>query len=173
MQTATKVDEHRSEVICRFPEDGEYAYHQTSRFMWADGRIEVREFPTRLQGDRLILSGIIEGWAAEVSLDEHQRTVMLYWRRQEHSELYLYEMIQISDCSRYRNRVWQWFTDEGRLARRTLIDEHKVSQGLSLGLARRGQTTLPASARAVRLAALLPTVMKARTASAQCKFHCL
>ena len=123
-----KIDEHRSEVICRFPEDGEYAYHQTSRFIWADGRTEVREFPTRLQGDRLILSGIIEGWAAEVSLDEHRRTVMLYWRRQEHSELYLYEMIQISDCSRYRNRVWQWFTDDGRLARRTLIDEQKVSQ---------------------------------------------
>ncbi len=35
-------------------------------------------------------------------------------------------MIQLSDCGRYRARVWQWFKD-GRLDRRTLIDEEKVS----------------------------------------------
>jgi hypothetical protein len=51
---------------------------------------------------------------------------MLYWTRNDEPDGYVYEMIQLSDCGRYRARVWQWFRD-GRLSRRTLIDEHKVS----------------------------------------------
>ena len=41
-------------------------------------------------------------------------------------DAYLYEMIQLSDCGRYRSRVWQWFAD-GKLTGRTLIDEQRVS----------------------------------------------
>ena len=42
-------------------------------------------------------------------------------------DIYLYEMIQLSDCGHYRSRVWQWF-QEGRLVKRTLIDEQFVSK---------------------------------------------
>jgi hypothetical protein len=41
-------------------------------------------------------------------------------------KLYLYEMIQLSDCGRHRHRVWQWLRD-GKIEMRTLIDEKKVS----------------------------------------------
>ena len=122
-----KVDEHRSKLICRFPEDGEYPYHQTNHYSWEDGRTEVRDFPTQIKDGRIIFSGEIEGWAAEVPLDENHRTVMLHWNRTDRDDLYLYEMIQISDCSRYRNRVWQWISKEGKILQRTLIDEVKVS----------------------------------------------
>jgi hypothetical protein len=56
--------------------------------------------------------------------------MMLYGVRRDEPGLYLYEMIQLSDCRRYRSRVWQWFRD-GRLLRRTLIDEVKVSDDWS------------------------------------------
>jgi hypothetical protein len=51
---------------------------------------------------------------------------MLYWQRKGDEELYLYELIHLSDCGSQRSRVWQWIRD-GRIEARTLIDEHKVS----------------------------------------------
>ena len=50
---------------------------------------------------------------------------MLHWTRQNEPGVYLYEMIQLSDCGQYRSRVWQWFR-QGRLTGRTLIDEVRV-----------------------------------------------
>ena len=69
----------------------------------------------------------IDGWAAEVDLDAFNRTTMLNWTRHNEPDLYLYEMIQNSDCRNYRSRVWQWFKN-GRLLKRTLIDEHFVTK---------------------------------------------
>jgi hypothetical protein len=122
-----KIDEHRSRLFCRFPDDGPYPYHQTNHYAWADGRTEVRDFPAFFRDGRIIWDNeLIVGWAAEVALDDFGRTVVLYWKRNDGSDAYLYEMIQISDCGRYRNRVWHWFKD-GRLFQRTLIDEEKFS----------------------------------------------
>lgn len=121
-----QVDEHRSRLECRFPETGPWPYHQTNRYTWADGRSETREFPASVEDGRLIWHGdLIDGWCAELDLDTHGRTVMLYWTRKNEPGIYLYEMIQLSDCGRHRARVWQWFRD-GRLCARTLIDEVKV-----------------------------------------------
>ena len=100
-----KMDEHRSRLICRFPLEGPHPYHQTNLYTWADG---------------------LTGWAAEVDLDPFRRTVMLYWERQGEPDLYLYEMIHLSDCGRFRSRTWQWLRN-GRIHLRTLIDEEKVS----------------------------------------------
>lgn len=120
----TKIDEHRSRLVCRIKEDSQY--HQTNMYRWADGKKETRDFPAKIEGDKLILSGIIEGWAAAVDLDDKQRTMMLHWTRQGEPDLYLYEMIQLSDDSNARARVWQWFRND-RLMQRTLIDEVRVS----------------------------------------------
>ncbi len=121
------IDEHRSRLVCRIPDGGPYDYHQTNHYTWADGRTEVRDFPARYRDGRVWFDNeLITGWAAEVPLDEHRRTMMLHWLRKGESGLYLYEMIQISDCGRLRTRVWQWLRD-GRCVMRTLIDEHKVS----------------------------------------------
>lgn len=122
-----KVDEHRSRLVCRFPEHGEVPYHQTNHYTWADGRTEVRDFPAAYRDGRVWFDNeLIAGWAAEVGLDEFDRTVMLYWQRKGEPDLYLYEMIQLSDDGRSRSRVWQWIK-AGRIHMRTLIDEEKVS----------------------------------------------
>lgn len=123
-----KMDEHQSRLICRFPTNGPIPYHQTNHYTWADGRTETREFPGEFRDGRLwFISDLIDGWAADVPLDPHSRTVMLHWKRKGEPETYLYEMIQISDCGKYRSRAWQWIR-EGRVAMRTLIDEHRISE---------------------------------------------
>jgi len=123
--TGNKIDEHKSRLLCRIPEEGQY--HQTNFYFWADGKKEVRDFPTRIEGNKIIFYSEIDGWAAPVELDEFKRTMMLRWTRKDEDNLYLYEMIQMSDCGKYRNRVWQWFKD-GKLIQRTLIDEQLVSR---------------------------------------------
>lgn len=122
-----KIDEHASRLVCRIPDSGPVPYHQTNHYRWADGRTEERDFPGEYRDGRLwFVNDLIDGWAAEVPLDEHNRTMMLHWTRRGEPDTYLYEMIQISDCGRYRSRVWQWIKD-GKTFRRTLIDEEKVS----------------------------------------------
>ena len=123
-----QVDEHRSRLVCRIPSSGPYPYHQTNHYTWSDGRREVRDFPASYADGRLWFDNeLITGWVAEEPLDQHRRTVLLYWVRKGEPELCLYEMIQLSDCGRYRTRVWQWLRD-GRCAMRTLIDEHRVAE---------------------------------------------
>jgi len=133
-----KTDEHQSQLICRFPQQGAWPYHQTNHYRWADGRTETREFPALIEDGKLVWQGgLIAGWAASVPLDSFGRTMMLYWERLQEPGIYLYEMIQLSDCGRYRSRVWQWFR-QGQLFQRTLIDEMRVTGPAT------GQATWPA-----------------------------
>jgi len=121
------IDEHRSRLVCRFPDSGPHPYHQTNHYTWADGRTEVRDFPADYRDGRIWFDNeLIYGWAAEVGLDDHGRTLMLNWTRKGEPDLYLYEMIQMSDCGRYRARIWQWIK-AGQIHMRTLIDETRVS----------------------------------------------
>jgi len=123
-----KIDEHRSRLVCRFPQRGPYPYHQTNHYSWEDGKREVREFPAHYSYGRLTFDNeLIPGWAAEEPLDDFHRSVMLYWQRKGEPDLELYEMIQLSDCGQYRHRVWHWYK-AGRIAQRTLIDETFVSR---------------------------------------------
>ena len=119
-----KIDEHKSRLICRIRDDAEY--HQTNLYRWANGDRESRDFPADIADGRLMFATDIDGWAAAVDLDEHQRTMMLHWTRVGEPDLYLYEMIQISDDNEARARVWHWFKND-RLLKRTLVDEKRVS----------------------------------------------
>ena len=122
-----KIDEHRSRLVCRFPEGGAHPYHQTNHYAWSDGRTEVRDFPATYRDGRVWFDNdLITGWAAEVGLDEFNRSIMLYWERKGEPDLYLYEMIQVSDDGRSRCRTWQCIKG-GNIHMRTLIDEEKVS----------------------------------------------
>lgn len=121
------MDEHQSRLVCRIPSSGPYEYHQTNHYTWADGRKEVRDFPANYRDGRIWFDNeLIKGWAAEVPLDEFNRTLMLYWKRKGEPDTYLYEMIQIDDEAKLRTRVWQWIRG-GKIRQRTLIDEHKIS----------------------------------------------
>ena len=122
-----KTDEHKSRLVCRFPEDGNHPYHQTNHYTWDDGRTDVRDFPAIVADGRLRWDNeFIQGWAADISLDDYGRTTMLYWVRTGEPDLYLYEMIQISDCGQKRARTWQWFKNDALISR-TLVDERKES----------------------------------------------
>jgi hypothetical protein len=123
-----KIDEHRSRLFCRFREEGPYPYHQTNHYTWEDGRTDVRDFPATYADKRVWWDNeLIKGWAAEVALDQNQRTVMLYWQRQGDPSLYLYEMIQIADDGRSRCRTWHWIRN-GLLETRTAIQERLIDR---------------------------------------------
>lgn len=122
-----QIDAHRSKLVCRIPDDAQNIYHQTNHYTWEDGSTEIRDFKGEAFEDKLVFDNdLIKGWAAEVKLDENRRTMMLHWERVDEPGIYLYEMIQLSDCGKLRTRVWQWIKD-GKTLKRTLIDERKVS----------------------------------------------
>lgn len=122
-----KIDEHKSRLICRIPEDAPNVYHQTNIYTWEDGRTETRDFPAIYRDGRIWFNNeLIDGWAAELDLDASNRTTVLHWRRKEEPGLYFYEIIQLSDCGKKRARTWQWFRND-ELSQRTLIDERKIS----------------------------------------------
>jgi len=123
-----KIDEHASRLLCRFIDDDEMPYHQTNHYRWPDGKSEIREFPATYRDGRVWWDNdLIQGWAAEVPLDEYSRTVMLYWQRTGDPSLYLYEQIQISDEGQDRCRTWHWIRN-GRLETRTAIQERLVTR---------------------------------------------
>lgn len=123
-----KIDEHTSRLLCRFPDVGPVPYHQTNHYRWADGKVEIREFPAEYRDGRVWWDNeLIQGWAAEVSLDDRHRTIMLYWQRTGDPGLYLYEQIQISDDGHNRCRTWHWIRN-GLLETRTAIQERLVTR---------------------------------------------
>ncbi|XBQ16650.1 MAG: DUF3598 family protein [Oceanicaulis sp.] len=117
-----ELDRHDSHLICRFPEDGEWDYHQTNRYSWADGKSEEHVFPATYAEGRIWWdTERIEGCAWEIDA----RTVCLTWVRKDLPGEYLYEMIQISQDGNKRGRTWHWFKDD-EMYMRTLIKERRV-----------------------------------------------
>ncbi len=118
----TLVDEHRMHTICEFPSDGTFAYIQSNRLEWADGRTEERSFggvfrDGLLHWDTDRFSGI--GW------ETHGGVVMLRLDRKDVANAHFTEMIELSVDGNSRSRTWQWFED-GLPTRRTLCDEWRV-----------------------------------------------
>ena len=127
-KTGAKVDEHKSRLLCRFPENGPYEYHQTNYYFWEDGRKEIRDFPANYRDGRIWWDNEhITGWAAAMQPDDLNRSTCLNWTRKGEPDLYLYEMIQLSDDNQFRSRTWHWFRN-GRCFQRTLIDEVFVTR---------------------------------------------
>ena len=88
----------------------------------------MRDFPATYRDGRVWWDNeLIQGWAAEVPLDEYNRTMMLYWQRTGDPSLYLYEQIQIADDGQSRCRTWHWIRD-GKLETRTAIQERFVTK---------------------------------------------
>ncbi|MEP5938217.1 MAG: DUF3598 domain-containing protein [Erythrobacter sp.] len=127
--TGEKVDEHKSRLICRIPEDGKPDdYHQTNYYFWEDGKTDFREFPANYKDGRIWFDNdLIKGWAAPMQPDDQHLSQCLNWVRKGEEGLYLYEMIQVDKAVENRARVWHWFRD-GKCYLRTLIDEKFVSR---------------------------------------------
>ena len=117
-----RIDEHKSHLTCRFPEEGEWDYHQTNKYVWADGKQEEHVFPAKYAEGRIWWdTERIEGCAWEID----SRSICLTWVRKDLPGEYLYEMIQLSADGNKRGRTWHWFRDD-EMYMRTLIKEHRV-----------------------------------------------
>jgi hypothetical protein len=121
--TGQLTDQHRSRLICRIGSGLIADYHQTNYYYWEDGRMETREFPAWYEDGRIRWDNdLIKGWAAAMKPDDYNRSTCLNWTRHGEPDVYLYEMIQLSDDGINRSRTWQWFK-HGKCFQRTLIDE--------------------------------------------------
>ena len=122
-KTGALTDQHRSRLFCRMVDEGRNGYHQTNHYYWEDGRTEVRDFPAWYENGRIWWDNdLIKGWAAAMQPDDYNRSTCLNWTRHGEPDVYLYEMIQLSDDGINRSRTWQWFK-HGKCFQRTLIDE--------------------------------------------------
>ena len=118
-----ETDRHASRIAVAFPEEGEFAYRQSNRFTWADGRMMEAEHPGAFRDGALHWdTGLIRGraWQGDA------RTCILTWERTDTPGAHLYELIVLAPDARTRNRTWHWFRDGARY-QRTLIDERKVA----------------------------------------------
>lgn len=116
------LDRHRTWTRCEFPTAGDYAYIQSNRLRWDDGRtIERRSGGTFCDGllhwdtERFVGTG----WKTRAGV------VMLRLDRKDEPGAHFVEMIILSDDGRTRARTWQWF-EHGVPTRRTLCDERRV-----------------------------------------------
>lgn len=127
-ETGEKIDEHKSRLICRLPDDGQPAdYHQTNHYYWADGRHEAREFPASYSDGRIWWDNEhIKGWCGAMEPDDNHLSMCLHWERKGEPGVYLYELIQVDKDNKHKSRTWQWFRD-GKCYMRTLIDEKFVT----------------------------------------------
>ncbi len=108
------IDEHKSRLILRFSQDGPTPLLHTNIYTWEDGRKVRRHFPVNFDNGRLLYDNeLIKGYFERVSEDDHNQTVLGYWRNKARDGIYCYEMIQRSGDGTYRTRVWQWIKDDG------------------------------------------------------------
>lgn len=118
------LDQHRVTVRCEFPEVGPHVYIQHNHFIWDDGR-----------ETRAVLPGVIRDgmlwWDVETfhgySWETRDGILLLNLTRKDEPGANFFEMITIGSTGEFRSRTWQWFRD-GKLYRRTLCDEERVSR---------------------------------------------
>lgn len=120
----TLVDAHQSEIINDCPAMGEFAYIQTSRFLWPDGRHEEHVFPGRLVDNQLLWK--TERLVGAAFTSAHAPHAMfLRFARVDLPGIEILEMIEADFSAGIRMRSWQWRKD-GQPFRRTIVDEHRV-----------------------------------------------
>jgi hypothetical protein len=118
----TILDRHTSHLTCQFPTDGTHDYYQINRYTWANGKQEEHRFPAAYRDRKLWFdTERIQGNAWEAD----DATLILRFTYKTVPDFYLYEMIQISPCNRYRARTWHWFKNH-QLFQRTVIQEERT-----------------------------------------------
>lgn len=119
----TLLDRHHTWTRCDFPTTGEFAYVQSNRLTWDDGREVERSFGG-VYGDGLLQ------WDTErfvgTGWETREGVLMLRLDRKDEPGVHFIETISLSDDGATRARTWQWF-EQGRPTRRTLCDEHRVT----------------------------------------------
>jgi hypothetical protein len=122
--------EFPSEIIARVQAQGDrLVYRQTNRYTPATGPAQVIESAGEVRDGRIWFSNErLDGWAMDIAADDSRRGSLLFMTFKDGSGLYAHEIISCSDDGRQRSRATQYLKD-GRLVRRTQIDEEKVTDG--------------------------------------------
>lgn len=118
----TLIDRHRMWTGCVFPNEGPFAYVQSNRASWDDGREEERSF------GGVYRDGLLH-WDTDrffgTGWETREGVVMLRLDRKDEPGVHFIEMIVLSADGRTRARNWQWF-ENGSPTRRTLCDERRI-----------------------------------------------
>jgi len=117
------VDEHRSSVICEFPQSGPYVYIQHNIFTWKSGYESRSTLPGTYRDGRLWWDTETFHGSAWQTLDG---LILLNLIRKDEPGASFIEVIAMGDTGEHRARTWHWFKD-GKLYKRTLCDERRVS----------------------------------------------
>jgi hypothetical protein len=120
-------DRHATRVICEFPSEGEVVYRQHILFTWEDGRVrsdvfEGVERDGALWYDTPTFRG--RSWETDDGL------ILLNLQRKDEPGAHFFEIIAMGATGEHRARTWHWFRN-GKLYRRTLCDEVRVSRNVS------------------------------------------
>ncbi len=127
---------HRSRVVFRLLPNvpGPEIYSQTNIYRFGDGRTQVIESTGTFDGAQLNFGSDrgVKGWSKDDTTDPHGRICLLYMdvtvdTPQLKAGTTCYELVQISDCGKYRMRVAQYALN-GQTIMRTLIDETFVTR---------------------------------------------
>ena len=124
--------EFPSEIIARFKREGNSArYHQTNRYQLPDSKLQVIESIGEVRDGRIWFANErVDGWSMEVAQDTSRRMTVLMMNFKDGSGSYVHEVISLSDDGKKRSRATQFLKD-GKIIRRTLIDEEKVTDDWS------------------------------------------
>lgn len=127
---------HRSRVVFRLLPNipGPEIYSQTNIYRFADGRSQVIESTGTFDGVQLNFGSDrgVKGWARDDATDPHGRICLMYMdvtadTPQLRAGTTCYEMVQLSDCGRFRMRATQ-YAYQGQTVMRTMIDETFVTR---------------------------------------------
>jgi hypothetical protein len=120
-KTGQILDTHKSKLTCEI--GGPHGYYQRNEYTWADGRVEVKEFPGTFDGGWLKFeTPRLVGQSCEVDAN----TIYLTWVYTHEPDNSYSELITLVDDN-HRSRIWQHF-ENGEYAKITVIDERRVSE---------------------------------------------
>ena len=117
-----------SRVVVRFLPDGDaYDYHQVNTTRPGEQGERRIESQGKWDVDRLRFSNArLNGWAQDLATDPSRLTSVFRMDFTDGSGLTVSEIVSLSDDGNHRMRATQYIK-EGRILRRTLIDEQRVA----------------------------------------------
>jgi hypothetical protein len=120
--------EFPSEIVARIRLEGtRLVYHQTNIYRPAGAPLQRIESYGEVRDGRVWFANErLEGWSMDIPGDASGRGAVLVMTYKDGSGQSVYEIITRSADGTRRSRATQYFAD-GRLLRRTLIDEEKVT----------------------------------------------
>jgi hypothetical protein len=120
--------EFPSEITMRvIPRNGKLEYHQTNHYFPKGQPEEIIQSYGEVRDGRIYFGNArLEGWKMDIPDDPTQRSAIILLNYKDGSGLYAHEIVSVSSDGRYRARATQYLK-EGRIVRRTLIDEEKVT----------------------------------------------